>query len=38
MNTKPVLQNILKGILHTEEEDKCDHKNMGKNKPTGKVN
>jgi hypothetical protein len=32
MTTKPALQRILKGILHTEEEDKHNHKNMGKNK------
>jgi hypothetical protein len=28
---KPVLKTI-KGILHTEEEDKHNHANMGKNK------
>jgi hypothetical protein len=32
MTTKPVLQKILKGILHTEGEDKHDHKNTGENK------
>lgn len=25
----PELQTILKGILHTEEEDKYNHENMG---------
>jgi hypothetical protein len=32
MTTKPVLQKILKGILPTEEEDKCNHKNTGESK------
>jgi hypothetical protein len=32
MTTKPTLQKILKGILHTEEEDKCNSENTGKNK------
>jgi hypothetical protein len=27
---QPALQKILKGILHTEEEDKCNHENMRK--------
>jgi hypothetical protein len=26
----PELQTILKGILHTEEEDKYNYENMGK--------
>jgi hypothetical protein len=26
---QPALQKILKGILHTEEEDKHKHENMG---------
>jgi hypothetical protein len=30
--TKPVLQMILKGILHTEEENKHKHENIEKNK------
>jgi hypothetical protein len=25
----PQLQKILKGTLHTEKEDKCNHENMG---------
>jgi hypothetical protein len=32
MTTKPLLQKILKGILHLEEEDKCNHENIRKNK------
>jgi hypothetical protein len=32
MTNKPVLQKILKEILHTEEEDKSNHKSVGKNK------
>jgi hypothetical protein len=32
MTTKSVLQKILRGILHTEEEGKCNHQNMSKNK------
>jgi hypothetical protein len=32
MTTKSVLQKILKGILHTEEEDKCNKENTEKNK------
>jgi hypothetical protein len=31
-NTKPVLQKMLKGTSHTEEEDKFKHETMGKNK------
>jgi hypothetical protein len=30
MTTKPALQKILKGILYTEKEDKCNHESMGK--------
>jgi hypothetical protein len=30
MTTKSALQKILKGILHTEEQDKFNHENMGK--------
>jgi hypothetical protein len=36
MNTKPALQKILKGILHTEEEDQCSHENPGKINLTNK--
>jgi hypothetical protein len=32
MTTKSALQKILKGILHIEEEDKHNNKNMRKNK------
>jgi hypothetical protein len=32
MTTKPEMQKIPKGILHTEEQDKCNHENMGKSK------
>jgi hypothetical protein len=32
MTTNPALQKILKGILHTEEEDKYNLERMGKNK------
>jgi hypothetical protein len=28
MTNKPALQKIFKGILHTEEEDKCNYENM----------
>jgi hypothetical protein len=28
--TKPVLQKILKGNIHTEEQDKVNHENKGK--------
>jgi hypothetical protein len=34
LTTKPGLKKIFKGILHTEEEDKCNHGNLGKNKLT----
>jgi hypothetical protein len=29
MATKPALQKILKGILHTEDENKHSHERMG---------
>jgi hypothetical protein len=32
MATKLTLQKILKGVLHTEEEDKYNQENMGKKK------
>jgi hypothetical protein len=32
MTTKPGLQKIVKGILHSEEEDKGNYKNKGKYK------
>jgi hypothetical protein len=32
MTTKPTLQKILKGILHTEEESECNEEDRGKNK------
>jgi hypothetical protein len=32
MTTKPTLQKILKGTLHTEEEDIYNHTNMKENK------
>jgi hypothetical protein len=32
MTTRLVLQKILKGILHTEEENKHNCENTGKNK------
>jgi hypothetical protein len=32
MATKPALQKILKGLLHTEEEVKCNQEHMGQNK------
>jgi hypothetical protein len=32
MHTKPALQKILKEILYTEEEDKHNSENMGKDK------
>jgi hypothetical protein len=28
MTTKPALQKILKGILHKEEKDKCNHEKI----------
>jgi hypothetical protein len=33
MTTKPLLQKILQGILHTEEESKQNHKRMANIKP-----
>jgi hypothetical protein len=30
MTNKLPLQKILKGILQTEEQEKCNHENMGK--------
>jgi hypothetical protein len=33
MTTKPPLQNILQGILHTENESKQNHERAGKIKP-----
>jgi hypothetical protein len=33
MTTKPLLQKILKGILHTEDESKQNHKKTGIIKP-----
>jgi hypothetical protein len=33
MTTKPPLQKILKGLLHTEDENKHNHKRMGSIKP-----
>jgi hypothetical protein len=32
MTTTSVIQKILKGILHTEEEDKHNQENIGRNK------
>jgi hypothetical protein len=32
MTIKSVLQRILKRMLHTEKEDKCNHENMRMNK------
>jgi hypothetical protein len=32
MTTKPALQKILKGISHTDDEDKQSHESMGINK------
>jgi hypothetical protein len=32
MTTNPELQKILKGILHTEKEDKHNHEKTEKNK------
>jgi hypothetical protein len=36
MTTEPPLQKILKGILHTEDENKHDHERMGIIKPQEK--
>jgi hypothetical protein len=33
MSIKPPLQKILKGILHTEDESKCNHQWTGSIKP-----
>jgi hypothetical protein len=33
MTTKPPLQKILKGTLHTEDEEKHNHAGTGSNKP-----
>jgi predicted RNA-binding protein YlqC (UPF0109 family) len=33
MTTKPALQKILKGILHTDEEVRLDQENARKSKP-----
>jgi hypothetical protein len=36
MTTKPSLQKILQGILHTENESKQNHQRTGNTKPQGK--
>jgi hypothetical protein len=36
MTTKPTLQKILQGILHTEDESKQNHKRMESIKPQEK--
>jgi hypothetical protein len=36
MNTKLPLQKILQGILHTEDESKQNHEQMGSIKPQEK--
>jgi hypothetical protein len=36
MSTKPPLQKILPGILHTEDESKQNHKRAGSIKPKKK--
>jgi Holliday junction resolvase RusA-like endonuclease len=36
MTTKPPLQNILQGILHTESESKQNHERSGNTKPQEK--
>jgi hypothetical protein len=33
VTTKPPLQKILQGILHTEDENKQNHERMGSIKP-----
>jgi hypothetical protein len=38
MTTKPPLQKILQGILHTEYEIKQNHKRTGSIKPQEKTN
>jgi Holliday junction resolvase RusA-like endonuclease len=37
MTTKPPLQNILQGILHTENESKQSHERTGSTKPQEKI-
>jgi hypothetical protein len=36
MNTKPPLQKIFQGILHTEDESKQNHERIGSIKPQEK--
>jgi hypothetical protein len=36
ISTKPPLQMILRGILHTEDESKQNHERMGRFKPQKK--
>jgi hypothetical protein len=36
MTTKPPLQTILQGLLHTENESKQNHKRTGSTKPQEK--
>jgi hypothetical protein len=36
MTTKPPLQKILQGILHTENESKQNHERTGNTKPQAK--
>jgi hypothetical protein len=36
MNTKPPLQKIVQGILHTESESKQNHERIGSTKPQEK--
>jgi hypothetical protein len=36
MTTKPPLQKILQGILHTKDESKQNHKRTGRIKPQEK--
>jgi hypothetical protein len=38
MTTKPPLQKILQGILHTEDESKQNHERTGNIKPQEKTN
>jgi hypothetical protein len=37
MTTKPPLQKILQGILHTENESKQNYEKIGSNKPQEKT-
>jgi hypothetical protein len=38
MSTKPALQKILEGIIHTEKNEKqYKHKRLGKNKTQGEL-